>query len=175
LGKENYIKSVNKVHFLGSKLHIEVTLHDILLVVEPMNGQKFLLDIEGTYLPYSPELNSDVIIVSGSIPNTFQNKDRITPAHKELYDLFSVALLINKDPFYAALFHQLEINNKQEIKLIPRVGKMPVLLGDIQDAEDKLNTLKYMYDDILPYMNENKYAQLDVRFKNRIVATKTKS
>jgi hypothetical protein len=175
LSQENYIKSVDKVHFLGSKLQIEVTLYDILLEIEPATGKKFLLDTEGVYLPYSPKVNRDVITVSGSIPNTFQNKDRVTPADKELYDLYSVALLIKENPFYAALFHHMSINNKQEIKLIPTIGGVPVLFGDVQDAEHKLKTLKYMYDDVLPYMNNDKYAQLDVRFKNRIVATKTKS
>jgi cell division protein FtsQ len=175
LAQENYIKSVNKVHFLGSKLQIDVTLHDILLEVEPMNGKKFLLDVEGIYLPYSPKVNSDVIIVSGFIPNTFQNKERITQANKELYELFSAALLIKKDPFYATLFNKLYINEKQEIIFYPSVGKVPVLFGDIQDAENKLKALKYMYEDVFPYMNEDKYARLDVRFKNRIVATKTKS
>jgi hypothetical protein len=175
LTQENYIKSVNKVHFLGSKLQIDVTMYDILLEVEPLNGKKFLLDREGVYLPYSPKTNSDVIIVRGAIPNTFQHKEKITPEDKELYDLFTAALLIKKDPFYATLFHQLTINTNQEIILIPSVGKLPILFGNIQDAENKLKTLKYMYDDVLPYMNDDKYAQLDVRFKNRIVATKTKS
>ena len=175
LAQENYIKSVDKVHFLGSKLQIEVTLHDILLEVESNNGGKFLLDMDGVYLPYSPKVNSDVITVRGFIPNTFQHKERVTPANKELYELLSTALLIKKDPLYAALFHKLYINEKQEITLYPSVGKLPVLFGDMQDAESKLKTLKYMYEEVLPYMNDDKYAQLDVRFKNRIVATKTKS
>jgi len=175
LTQENYIKSVDKVHFSGSKLQIEVSLYDILLEVNSNTGQKFLLDVEGTYLPYSPKTGNDVIAVNGFINNTFQRNKTITPESNELYEVFTVASLIKKDPFYAALFHKMYVNDKQEIVLHPSVGKLPVLFGTVQDAENKLKTLKYMYEEVIPYMNDDKYAQLDVRFKNRIVATKTKS
>jgi len=175
LAQENYIKSVDKVHFSGSKLQIEVSLYDILLEVKPNTGQKFLLDVEGTYLPYSPKTGNDVIVVNGFINNTFQKNKTITPENNELYEVFTVASLIKKDPFYAALFHKMYVNDKQEIVLHPSVGKLPVLFGTVQDAENKLKTLKYMYEEVIPYINDDQYAQLDVRFKNRIVATKTKS
>jgi hypothetical protein len=175
LSQENYIISVNKVHFLGSKLQIDVTLYDILLEVHPKNGEKFLLDINGTYLPYSPKLGNDVIVVQGIIPNTYQKKETITFKDSELYELFSMASLIRKDAFYAKLFHKFYINETREIIFYPSVGKIPVLFGTIQDAANKLTTLKYMYEDVLSYMKEDKYAQIDVRFKNRIVATKSKS
>jgi len=175
LAQENYIKSVDKVHFSGSKLQIEITLYDILLEVNAKDGQKFLLDVNGTYLPYSPKAGNDVIVVNGFIPNTFRKDEIITPGSNELYALFSVASLIKKDPFYSDLFRNLHICGKQEITLYPSAGKLPVLFGTMQNAEKKLKTLKHMYKEVLPYMNDDKYAQLDVRFENRIVATKTKS
>ncbi|MCL2434767.1 MAG: hypothetical protein FWD09_01350 [Lentimicrobiaceae bacterium] len=175
LAKENYIKSVNKVHFSGSKLQIEVTLYDILLEVHTKDGEKFLLDVNGAYLPYSPKTGNDVITVAGAIPYAFRKKEAIASGSNELYQLFTVASLIKEDPFYADLFHKISINDKQEIVLHPSHGNLPVVFGTVQDAENKLKTLRYMYDEVLPYMNENKYAQLDVRFKNRIVAKKNKS
>ena len=175
LAKENYIKSVDKVHLSGSKLQIEVTLYDILLEVNTKAGEKFLLDVNGTYLPYSPKTGNDVITATGAIPYTFRKKETITPENNELYQLFTVASLIKKDPFYADLFHKISINNKQEVILHPSYGNIDVVFGTTQDAENKLKTLRYMYNEVLPYMSENKYAQLDVRFKNRIVAKKNKS
>ena len=175
LAQENYIQKVDKVHFLGSKLQIEVTLYDILLEVEAATKQKFLVDVEGFYLPYSPKVGNDVIVATGFISNTFQKKEKVSSDNNALYDLFSVATLIKTDPFYAELFHKLYINDNQEIILYPSVGNLPVRFGNVQNAEDKLKTLKYMYQEVLPYKDENTYAQLDVRFKNRIIATKTKS
>ena len=175
LAQENYIQTVDKVHFLGSKLQIEVTLYDILLEVEPATGQKFLVDVQGTYLPYSPKAGNDVIVATGFIANTFQKKEKVSSDNNALYELFSIATLIKTDPFYTALFHKLYVKDNLEIMLYPSVGNLPVRFGNVQDAENKLKTLKYMYQEVLPYMDENAYAQLDVRFKNRIIATKTKS
>jgi len=175
LSRENYIKSVDKVHFLGSKLQVEVSLYNILMELESQDGKKFLLDTEGVYLPYSPKTGSDIIIATGFIPYTFRKKETVAQADKELYELFSVASLIREDSFYAALFHKLYMTDKGEIVLYPSVGQLPVLFGTLQDAESKIKTLKYMYEKVIPYMDEDKYAQLDVRFKNRIVATKTKT
>ena len=175
LAGENYIRSVDKVHFLGSKLLIEVTLYNILLEVQPQNGQKFLIDVNGTFLPYSSKIGNGVIVAQGIIPCYFQKEETISPDNHELYELFSMASLIHDDPFYTALFHKFYINDNQEITLYPSVGNIPVLFGSTQDAQNKLKSLKYMYKEVLPYMNENKYAQLDVRFKNRIIATKSKT
>ena len=172
LAQENYIKSVDKVHFSGSNLQIEVTLHDILLEVNAATGEKFLLDVNGAYLPYSPKVGNDVIVATGSIPYSFRKKETITSENSELYQLFTVASLIKQDPFYAGWFKEIHLSDKQGIILLSPEDKLPVLLGAAQDAESKLKTLKYMYVEVLPYMNEGKYAQLDVRFKSRIVAKK---
>ena len=175
LAQENYIKTVDKVHFLGSKLQIEVTLYEILLEVKSNQGQKFLVDVEGIYLPYSPKVGNDIIVATGFIPNTFQRKEKVGSDNNTLYELYSIATLIKTDPFYTKLFHEIQVTHNQEIVLIPSVGNLPVRFGNIQNAENKLKTLKYMYKEVLPYMDEHAYTQLDVRFKNRIVATKTKS
>ena len=172
LAQENYIKSVDKVHLIGTKLQIDITLYNILLAVNCKTGEKFLLDENGVYLPYSPKVKNDVIVVKGNIPYSFHKKEIVSPDEPELYEIFSVASLIKKDPFYSKRFHNLEMNEKQEIILHPSVGNLPVMFGTLQDAQNKLKTLKYMYKEVLPYMNDDKYAQLDVRFKNRIVATK---
>jgi len=175
LAEEIYIKSVDKVHFSGTRLRIEVTLHDILLVISPSSGQKFLLDVNGLYLPYSPNAENDVILATGLIPDSFQKKEVITSDNCELFQLFTMASLLKADSFFDALFNRLYINEKQEIILYPSLGNVPVQFGTTHDAVNKLKTLKYMYEEVIPYVNEDRFAQLDVRFKNRIIATKTKS
>jgi len=175
LAQENYIKTVEKVHFIGSKLQIEVTLFDILLEVQPKSGEKFLLDVNGTYLPYSPKAENGVIVAQGTILYNFKKKETINQGDHLLSEIFTIATLIREDTFYSALFKRLSVNDKQELILHPTDGNLPVLFGVAKDAPNKLKSLKYMYDEVLPYMDEGKYAQLDVRFKNRIVATKSKT
>jgi cell division protein FtsQ len=175
LSIENYIKSVDKVHFLGSKLQIEITLYDILLEVQPQNGDKFLISVEGVYLPYSPKIGNGVIIAQGITSCCFPKKETVLLDNQKLDELFTMASFIHEDSFYSKLFHRLSIGDNQELMLYPAVGNISVLFGSTQDAQSKFKSLKYMYKDVLPYINENQYAQFDVRFKNRIIATKSKT
>jgi len=175
LTDENYVKEVNKVHFSGSKLQIEITLYNIFLVVETKDGKKILLDDQGIYLPYSPKVENDVIFANGFIPNSFQKKEAITPYNTELYELFSIVSFIKAEPKFANWFNRMYVNDKKEIILYPASGNLPVLFGTRENAEKKLKALKYMYGNVLPYIEDGKYALLDVRFENRIVATKSKT
>jgi len=173
LAQESFIKSVDKVHFSGTKLQIEITPHNIILEITSNDGEKFLLDDQGIYLPFSPKVENDVIHASGFIPNTFQNKQNITPNTKELFEIFFVASLIKADPVYTSLFSRMEMNEKQEIILHSSFSNLPILFGNTQDAEKKLKAIMYMYSEVLPYMERDKYTNLDVRFQNRIVAKKS--
>ena len=175
LAQENYIKSVEKVHFSGSKLQIEISLYNILLNVKTKDGKKFLLDDHGVYLPFSPKVGNGVMTAAGFIPISIQKKETVTLKNYELYSLFSVATLLKADENFATEFKEMNINEKQEITLFPDEGKLPVLIGTMQNADKKLNTLRYMYKEVLPYLEDGKYKQLDVRFENRIVATKSES
>jgi len=171
LEKEEYVSSVDKVHFSGTKLQIEISLFHILLEVQPNQGENFLIDVDGNYLPYSPKGGSDVIVTTGNIP---PRSDLPSVHHTEHSGLFHLAQLIKDDPFYEALFREMEVNSKREIVLKPTVGNLPVLLGNVQNVEQKLKTLKYMYEEVLPYVDNDKYTLLDARFQNRIIA-KTKT
>jgi len=175
LEKEKYIETVENVHFSGSKLQIEVSLYDILLEIAPKTGEKFLLDVNGVDLPYSPKLKSDVIVASGYISPAIKKNGTTAIENNDLEQLYTLATLIKNDPFYADLFNKMYVNEKQEIILYPTDEKLPVLFGTMENAEKKLKRLRYMYHEVLPYMNEDKYAQLDVRFENRIIAKKSKS
>jgi cell division protein FtsQ len=172
LEHEKYIKSVDNVHFLGSKLQIEISLHHILLEVHPNSGERFLVEVNGAHLPYSPKCGSDVIVATGFIA---QKNGTASIENTDSDEIFYLASLIKNDPYYEDLFHKLEVTPKQEFILFPSFGTIPVLFGTTQNAENKFKTLKYMYKDVLPYVSDDKYAQLDVRFQNRIIATKTKS
>jgi hypothetical protein len=47
-----------------------------------------------------------------------------------------------------------------------------VHVGWADNIDEKLQNLHIIYADALAYMNMNDYSQLDIRYKNRIFATK---
>jgi cell division protein FtsQ len=175
LEKENYIETVENVHFSGSILQIEVSLYDILLEIAPKTGENFLLDVNGVCLPHSPKLKSDVIVATGYISPMVKKNGTTSVDNNDLQQIYNLAILLKNDLFYAKLFNKMRVDEKQNIMLLPTDEKLPVLFGNMENAEKKLKTLRYMYKEVLPYMKEDKYTQLDVRFENRIVAKKIKN
>ena len=85
---------------------------------------------------------------------------------------YNIAHAIQQNEFAKVQFRQIYINENQEIELIPSVGRLTVLFGDDTDAAEKLVHLREVYRNGLIYTNINQYTQLDVRFKNRVIAKK---
>jgi hypothetical protein len=58
------------------------------------------------------------------------------------------------------------------MELTATVGGQTILFGGLDDADQKLANLKTVYENGLSHKGYNTYAQLDARFKNRIIATR---
>lgn len=173
LDSHDYIRSVDQIRFIGKTLTINLIIKDFLLHVFPPNGKQFLIDSEGEILPYSNKVQERIIIVNGFIDNTYKTNSNITLQSKSpLLMAFNIAKEIQNDEFSRAQFRQLYINEQQEIELIPSAGKMIILFGDDNNATEKLQYLREVYRNGLIYMNIHQYTQLDVRFKNRVIAKK---
>lgn len=171
--QQDYVKSVEKVHFLGTKLHLELTLFDVLLYIRNSSNNCYLLSTDGTFLPITPKVRNGVFNVSGYIPSDIRKKEKATPELPELYALYSLCSMFAEDTFYSALYQNITINEHQSIAFTPTIGNHQVVFGTIHNAQDKLKILKYMYEEVLPYVAPNTYSKLDLRFKNRIIATKS--
>ena len=60
----------------------------------------------------------------------------------------------------------------KEVELIPRVGRFRIVLGALDDFEEKLNKLRLFYDQAIPKVGWDKYSVIDLKYKNQIVCTK---
>lgn len=60
----------------------------------------------------------------------------------------------------------------KEVELIPRVGRFRIVLGSLDDFEEKLNKLRLFYDQAIPKVGWDKYSVIDLKYKNQIVCTK---
>ncbi|MDR1757616.1 MAG: hypothetical protein LBR51_01465 [Bacteroidales bacterium] len=169
-----YIASCDNFYFSGNKLVLEITPRSPLLHVYDETGEQYFLDRSGILLPYSPLVKENLIVALGHIAK--QQEQLLTNAGDDsnsvLYVLRSIALAIEEDPFYAAQFRQIYVNSQGETELIPTIGVPKILFGNDENVAEKLALLKIIYTKAFPYTDMDKYAWLDVRFKNRIIAKK---
>ena len=173
LATHPYIRAVDNIRFIGKTLNINLVIKDFLLHVYPSVGEQFFIDTEGEILPYSDQVQERLIIVNGFINKKYKVGSNITWLKKSpMLSAYNIAQAIQKDEVSKAQFRQIYINENQEIELIPSAGRMIILFGDDTDADEKLLHLRELYRNGLIYTNINQYAQLDVRFKNRVIAKK---
>ncbi len=153
----------------------------IMRVINP-NGDSYYIDANGQVMPLSKKYTAHVIVVSGNLNEPYmdhvgENMLRFAAQTTEstgelLPDLFKLVKFINGNKFWKAQIEQIYINQKKEIELVPRVGNHTIILGSIDDIDEKFENLRAFYEQGLAKYGWNKYKTINLKFKNQIVCTK---
>ncbi len=109
-----------------------------------------------------------LMIVNGNLTDAYKSGKK---APKGVQDALALTKIINQDDFYQAMFRQIYLNNGG-MELTSAIGGQTILFGTSENAEEKLRNLKTVYENGLSHKGYNTYAQLDARYKNRIIATR---
>lgn len=167
-----FVKEIEKMYFTGTSLVISILLKTPLLHIYPLTGEQYFMDEDGMLLPYSPNIKENLMVANGQITEQYNSSYRLNEGKRILRSLYLIAKTIHADPFYNAQFRQMYVNDNLEIELIPTVGNHIVLFGNEERISDKLFILQKTYTDALAYTGMDQYKQLDVRFRNRVIAQK---
>ncbi len=170
LKKHPYIKQIISIRFSGKTLWIDIILRDLLIQIFPLQGETFFIDKDGFLLPYNALVRERLLIANGNISDNYKQGMNIERGSKTLQSIFEVAQIINQKGFFKAQLKQLFVNQEQEIEISPALGKQMILLGKGENVEEKLLHLEQFYKQAFLYLNSDNYVQLDLRFKNRVIA-----
>jgi len=145
-------------------------------------GQQHYLDRNGRIMPVNAAYPYKTLIASGSIDSPLKDGKNIYSVSdsnkvlrgelKSLYDIHLLAGIISADSTLKALIEQVYITNNGKIQLVTKAGSHIVYIGDTTDAAEKLENLMSFYKHGLVKTGWNKYAKLNLEYKNQIVCTK---
>ncbi len=167
LTKNPYVKKVNFVHFSGRRLLIDFDLKNIILHVYPADGDQYFVDDEGGLVPYTAKMQDYLTVANGNIRQHYKSGDT---ARKELRQIVNIVKAVNADKFSRAQFKQVYLNDKNQVELVSTLGNQLVLVGDDRNIEEKLANVRDVYREGITRKGFDTYAQLDARFKNRVIA-----
>ena len=162
-----YVANVNFVHFAGRKLVIDYTLREIVLHVFTPKGEQYFVDSEGIVVPFTSKMQDYLMIVNGNVSDSFKPGNK---APRNVLGALELTKVILQDEFATAQFRQIYLNSHNDIELTSAIGGQTVLFGSTENAAEKLRNLKTVYENGLSHKGYNTYAQLDARYKNRIIA-----
>lgn len=145
---------------LAGAIRIDITQRVPILRVIGTEGN-FYIDNKGNYMPTSRHFTLYLPVVTGYADKEFVQKE-----------LFPFARFLQEDKFWNAQIEQIHVRADKEIELIPRVGSHLILLGKLDNFEQKLDNLMLMYQQVFPQVGWNKYEAINLKYKNQVIATR---
>ena len=151
------------------RIETELVKNEMIAQVEAYKTPSGIMGVRGSYyvdnlgttMPISRRYAAHVPIVSGYV-------------EKELAvtDLYKFALFLQENEFWNDQIEQIYVYPDNDIELIPRVGNHRIMLGTLDEFEEKLANLKLFYEQAIPKVGWEKYSMINLKYKNQIVCTK---
>ncbi len=172
------IKDVTVHKTVDGKLKINAEQRIPFIRIINANGESFLVDKEGVKMPTLEKRNPRLVLFTGRINEALDgttldllNVNAELKKSSILDDIFSIASFVESSDFWSSQVEHVYVNSKNEFEIVPRVGSHKILLGGATETADKLNRLEVFYRETIGSKDWNKYATLDLRFKDQVVCT----
>lgn len=168
---------------VNGDLKIDVLQRTPLVRVFTMSGESYYIDTQSKLMPLSDKFTARVLVVNGFIYEPFVRrnmfsvkeiaKNKIFSEVSVLDDIYDMAAYITNDSVLNPLIQQMSINNEKEFELYPAIGNHKIIFGEAKDIAEKFEKLKLFYNEGLNKTdNWNKYAVVNLKYKNQVVCTK---
>lgn len=163
-----WIKNAELYFDSKDALHVFVEEREPIARVFTIAGNSFYMDSSGARMPLLDKMSIRVPVVTG-----FTSARKFNAADSALLQQTKqVVQFIFNNEFWNAQIGQIDITTERKFELIPVIGDHIIKLGYGENVEEKLNALYVFYKQIMSKVGFNKYAALDVEFKNQVVAIK---
>jgi cell division protein FtsQ len=172
---EKYLQTIRWVKnvelFLDNtqSLHVKIEQRIPIARIFTASGNSFYIDKEGLQLPLK-QLTVLRLPVFTNFPSDQEKLSK--PDSVLLNDILHFTKTVASDSFFMAQTAQVNIATNGDFELVPSVGDHLVLIGSVENIEDKLNRLYTFYKKVWVQSGLNAYQVIDCRFDNQIVALK---
>lgn len=171
-----YIESVDiSVSIKGTIQINAVQRMPIVRIIQ--NSKQFYLDNNGKYMPTGRINNQNVIIASGYIMGTISdtldmNKKNIGTTNNDFYRIYKLTNYLLQHDNLKPLFDQIYICANGDIELVPKIGNHIVVIGDLNNLDEKFENLFAVYNKGFSNTGWNYYKKINLKYKNQVVCTK---
>ena len=120
----------------------------------------FYIDEEGFWMPLSPQHSARVPLITGVV-------------EKEDFEVvYTMALKVYKDSFLKMYVTEIHQNQDKEISLKMRLLDFEVLVGALENLDQKMKNLKAFYQKAKKDKMLDIYKSVNLQFDNQVVCTK---
>jgi len=120
----------------------------------------FYIDEDGLWMPLSSQHSARVPLITGVV------------GKGDLKDVYKMALKIYKDSFLRTYVTEIHQNENKEVSLRMRLLNFEILLGDLENLDQKMRNLKAFYQKAKKDKVLDEYKSVNLQFDNQVVCTK---
>jgi len=158
--KNQMISQIEAYKTPSGKIKLEIKQKLPILRVIGTHGN-FYIDNLGSVMPVSSRYVVHVPIATGHVEKEFA-----------MTDLYKFALFLQKNDFWNSQIEQIYVHADHEVEITPRVGDHRIILGQLDNFEEKLNNLLLFYKQAVPKIGWDKYNTINLKYRDQIVCTK---
>ncbi len=134
-------------------------------------GDDYYLDADGSKVSKTEQLR--VPVVTGAV-------DKYRPDFKDrkesnLNYVLTLSRMLYEDDFLNGLVGQVEIDENDEIVLVPIMGRKKINLGPQEGLDEKIYKLKKYYEKGIKNIGIDRFDLLDLQYDGQIVGSRTES
>lgn len=133
-----------------------------LMRVMADNGDDYYIDDKGNLM--SPKgYAADLVVATGNISKAYAKKK-----------LVGLGLYLKENPFWDRQIEQIQVDDRQNLFMVPRVGQHTIAFGTADSISRKFRNLYAFYEKVLPEVGWNKYSEISVEHVSQIVGKKAR-
>lgn len=136
----------------------------------------FYADERGFLFPLQSNYTSQVPIIDGDVPLTFQSGykgEPVTEKEKEwLKEIIALVNYMQDSKTWAENISQISVRPGGDLVMVPREGKELFIFGQPDDFADKFTKMGKYYTTILPEKGEGFYSTVNLKYNGQIICRK---
>lgn len=159
-------------------LSVNIEQREPIARIINQNNESCYIDKEGYLMPLSANYTARVLVFSGNFTGSPGNHFHKCLAEKDttlpllFRDMYVLADFIYHHEFWSAQIEQIYVNFRNEFELIPKTGEQVIILGDINNYQQKFKKLITLYKKGFYNIGWNQYKSINLTYKNQIVCKK---
>jgi len=165
---------------LNGTFAVRVYQREPILRVFNSYGESFYIDRDGNLMPISSNYTARAPVATGFISDRFERMQRFNVAELSdslakrtvLDDLYRLADFIRKDDFWRAQVQQIRLEHNGEFTIIPTIGDHHILLGRLDNMEQKFEKLLLFYRKGLNTTGWDQYSHINLKYRNQVICTR---
>lgn len=120
------------------------------------------VDADKKFIPVSQNYAAYVPVVSGLVTKSMATGE-----------LFDFVCYLEQDEFWNAQIEQIYIRADKKVELVTRVGDAVIVLGNLDNYQNKLKKLYKLYKNGFNIMGWNRFQKIDLQYENQVVCLRT--